>query len=48
MPAKKERISLYLDKGQILALRKISAKTGVPYGVLIRRAVDRYLKGEKQ
>jgi predicted DNA-binding protein len=42
----KIRTNIYLDKPQKIQLDKLSAKTGAPVAVLIRRAIDGYLKGK--
>jgi len=43
----KIRMNVFLDPAQKQALEKLSAKTGAPVAVLIRRAVDAYLKRGK-
>lgn len=39
-----KRIDMYLTKPQIVALSKISKKTGLSVSELIRRAIDNYIK----
>jgi predicted DNA binding CopG/RHH family protein len=43
-----QRISLFLSKKQLAALKQLSKRTGLPYGELIRRAIDQFLRGEKK
>jgi len=42
------RISICLKPQQAKPLKKLSAKTGAPIAVLIRRAIDMYLKRVKK
>ena len=39
-----KRTNFYLTEAQIKGLKKISTKTGAPVSVLIRRAIDAYVK----
>jgi predicted DNA-binding protein len=43
----KLRTNIYLDKQQKARLDRLSAKTGAPVAVLIRRAIDAYLKSKR-
>ena len=40
----KKRYNVFLDEIQLKQLKAISEKTGAPISVLIRRAIDAYLK----
>jgi len=40
----KIRTNIYLTKAELKKLRALSGKTGAPVAVLVRRAVDEYLK----
>lgn len=45
---KDQRLVVLTDKKQMESLRVLSKKTGAPIGELVRRAVDSYLKEQKQ
>jgi len=40
-----KRTALFLEEEQLKKLVKLSEKTGTPVAELIRRAIDKYLKG---
>lgn len=42
-----QRMDFYLTESQIIELKKLSEETGLSVSELIRRAVDRYLKDQK-
>jgi len=44
---KRKRYNVYLDQDQIKKLQAISEKSGAPIAVMIRRAIDAYLKRVK-
>lgn len=46
MPMK--RTALFLKEEQLRRLQALSEKTGAPVAELIRRAIDTYLRREKQ
>lgn len=39
------RTAVFLKEEQLKKLQKLSDKTGAPVAELIRRAIDKYLKG---
>ena len=45
---KDQRLVVLTDKAQMESLRRLSKKTGAPIGEIVRRAIDSYLKGQKQ
>lgn len=42
-----KRTNIYLKPEQLKKLAALSEKSGAPMAVLIRRAIDAYLKGKK-
>jgi predicted DNA-binding protein len=44
----KHRTNIYLKPEQMKRLRALNKKTGAPIAELIRRAVDRFLRGTKK
>jgi len=42
----KKKYTLYLEKNQILKLKAIFKKVGIPVSESIRRAIDTYLKNK--
>jgi len=42
-----KRYNVYLDESQIKKLQAMSEKSGAPIAVMIRRAIDAYLKRAK-
>jgi predicted DNA-binding protein len=43
-----KRTALFLKEEQLRRLQALSEKTGAPVAELIRRAIDTYLRREKQ
>lgn len=44
MSERKTSTTIYMEKEQHVKLKAISEETGIPFAVLIRRAVDKILK----
>jgi len=43
-----KRTALYLKEEQLKKLEAISSRTGAPVAELVRRAIDAYLKKQKE